>query len=848
MEKFKQILKSRGFWAIVGSIALMAAISLIYFYPDDIEGNVLQQHDTRQGLAIGHEAQEFTKETGEATRWTNSLFGGMPTFQIAPSYPSNALFGWIQTTLSLGLPFPASILFLMMLGFFILLMTMKLRWYVSLIGAIAYGFSSYFIIIIGAGHIWKFITLAFIPPTIAGVVLAYRGRYLSGAAMTALFGMLQISSNHIQMTYYFLFVVLGMVIAYLIGAIREKRLKRWAIATCVLAAAGALAVAANLPNLYNTYEYSKETMRGGHSELKKNADGNNQDTNTSTGGLNRDYLTQYSYGTSETFTLLIPNVKGGATILPMKGSNKFLSLGELEKAQEMAYSGDISPETAYYLQQIPQYFGEPEPTNGPVYVGALIAALFLVGCVIVRGPLKWVLIALTIFSILLALGRNCMWLTNIMIDYVPLYNKFRTPESILVIAEFTMPLLAALSLQKLLSGDAREAWERYGRTILWCFGAVLTICLAGMIMPGIFGNVITEGEKAAGINQMPDLYQAIEQLRYNMIRTDAIRSFTIVAFGLGVLMLYFRKIVSVGVAALGVAVIVVGDLFSINKRYLNTDCFMPAPLSTDEVFALSPADEAILADTTMNYRVMDIQRFSSADPSYYHKAIGGYHAAKLTRYQDILDYYFSGERDYLNILNMLNAKYIIQDPSQQPLVNPEAMGNAWLVDHIKYVATPDEEIAAIGDIDLSSKAVADKKFEKVLGQSRPKTAGDTIFETSYAPNRLTYHVNTANGGVAVFSEVYFPWGWEATIDGKPAELGRTNYILRALNIPSGSHTIEMQFDPKSIKTTTSAAYAAIITIYILLIAAGSVALFKKPGEDDNDNKEKAAEPAAKVED
>lgn len=848
MEKFKQILKSRGFWAIVGSIALMVAISLIYFYPDDIEGNVLQQHDTRQGLAIGHEAQEFTKETGETTRWTNSLFGGMPTFQIAPSYPSNALFGWVQTALSLGLPFPASILFLMMLGFFILLMTMKLRWYVSLIGAIAYGFSSYFIIIIGAGHIWKFITLAFIPPTIAGVVLAYRGRYLSGAAMTALFGMLQISSNHVQMTYYFLFVVLGMAIAYLIGAIREKLLKRWTIATCVLAAAGALAVTANLPSLYNTYEYSKETMRGGHSELKKNADGNNQDTNTSTGGLNRDYLTQYSYGTSETFTLLIPNVKGGATILPMKGSNKLLSLGELEKAQEMAYSGDISPETAYYLQQIPQYFGEPEPTNGPVYVGALIAALFLVGCVILRGPLKWVLIALTLFSILLALGRNCMWLTNIMIDYVPLYNKFRTPESILVIAEFTMPLLAAIGLQKLLIGDARETWDRYGRTILWCFGTVLAICLAGIVMPSIFGDVVTEGEKAAGINQMQDLYQAIEQLRYSMIRSDAIRSFIIVGLGLGVLMLYFRKIISVGVTALGVAVIVVGDLFSINKRYLNTDCFMPAPLSTDEVFALSPADEAILADTAMNYRVMDIQRFTSADPSYYHKAIGGYHAAKLTRYQDILDYYFSGERDYLNILNMLNAKYVIQDPSQQPLVNPEAMGNAWLVDNIKYVATPDEEIAAIERLDLSSKAVADKKFEKVLGQSRPKTTGDTIFETSYAPNRLTYHVKTAKGGIAVFSEVYFPWGWKATIDGKPAELGRTNYILRALNIPSGNHTIEMRFDPESIKATTSAAYAAITAIYILLIAAGSVALFKKPGKDDNDNKEKAAESAAKVED
>lgn len=823
MEKLKSLLSDKHFWAVVGSIAIMAVLALIYFYPDDVQGNVLQQHDTRQGLANGHEVQVYSEATGEDSRWTNSLFGGMPTFQIAPSYPSSGLFSWIQSVLSLGLPSPASLIFLMMLGFFILLMTMRMRWYVSLIGAIAYGFSSYFIIIIGAGHIWKFITLAYVPPTIAGLVLAYRGRYLAGAAVTALFGMLQIASNHVQMTYYFLFVVAAMSIAFLVAAIREKWMRRWLTATCALAVAAVLAFTANLPSLYNTYEYSKETIRGGHSELTADKTADNKTSD----GLDRDYLTAFSYGRSETFTLLIPNIKGGATNIPMKGTNKLVALGDLDAARDMGMKGEISPETAYYLQQLPQYFGEPEGTNGPVYIGALIVALFLVGCFVVKGPMKWALIVMTLFSILLALGRNFMGLTDLMIDYMPMYNKFRTPESILVIAEFTMPLLAAMGLQKLLSGDAREMWQRHGRTILWCFGIVGLFCLLGVLMPSIYGEAVTDYEKSLGVNQMPQLYSAIESLRYGMVRSDAFRSLFIVALGLGALMLYYRKIVSVGVASLFIALIIVGDLFTVNKRYLNSECFLPAPLSTDEVFTQSTADRAILADTAMNYRVMDTQRFMSADPSYYHKTIGGYHAAKLTRYQDMLDYYFMTEgRDYSNILDMLNTRYIITDPNQAPMVNPTAMGNAWLVDRVDFVDTPDEEIAAVEKLPLTVAAVADRRFEQTLGKSLPKSDGDTIFETSYAPNRLTYHVNTAKGGVAVFSEVYFPWGWHATIDGKPAELGRVNYILRALNVPAGSHTIEMRFDPESLHTTNTAATVAIIAIYLLLAAAGGLALYK----------------------
>lgn len=823
MKKIKEIFRSKGFWTVVGSIAIMALIALVYFYPDTVEGNVLQQYDIRQGLANGQEAQAFTAATGEDTRWTNSLFGGMPTFQIAPSYPSNSLFEWLNSVLTLGLPSPSGILFLMMLGFFILLMAMRMRWYVALIGAVAYGFSSYFIILIGAGHIWKFVTLAYVPPTLAGLVLAYRGRYLAGAAVTALFGMLQIASNHVQMTYYFLFVVLGMMIAYLVTALREKAFRRWLTATGSLVVAAVLAFTANLPSLYNTYEYSRETIRGGHSELTPK-DGTASSGSSS--GLDKDYITQYSYGGSETFTLLIPNVKGGATNLPQKGSNKFLSLADLDKTKEMAAKGEISPETAYYLQQFPQYFGEPEGTNGPVYVGALICALFLLGCVIVRGPMKWALLVLTILSVLLALGRNCMWLTDLMIDYFPMYNKFRTPESILVIAEFTMPLLGAMALQKLFSTPKNEIWKLYGRPILWCFGTVLLLCLAGIVAPGLYGSVVS-GDESRVLQNYHELYSSIEKLRLGMIEADALRSFLFVAAGFCLIVLYSRSKIAFAWMAVGIGVLICGDLFMVNKRYLNHDSFMAPALTVNDNFPLTTADKAILADTAMNYRVMDFARFQSPDPSFHHKAIGGYHAAKLTRYQDMIDYYLGEKRDYTNMLNMLNAKYFVGDPSQLPMQNPDAMGNAWFVDEVRYVDTPDDEIAAIETLALDSVAVADKRFASVLGKSAAKTAGDTIFETSYAPNRLTYHVNTAKGGVAVFSEVYFPWGWHVTIDGNPAELGRVNYILRALNVPDGSHTVEMWFDPDSLRTTTAAARVAIILIYLLLIGAGAYVLFRK---------------------
>lgn len=842
-ERIKQVLRSRSVAGIAVSIVVMAITAFAYFYPDASQHNVLRQHDMQQGAAIGQEVKAYYEATGESSRWTGSLFSGMPNFQISPSYPSDNLHKWINSVMGLGLPEPANLLFMMMAGMFILLLAMKMRWWVALIGAIAYGFSSYFIIIIGAGHLWKFITLAYIPPTIAGVVLCYRGKYLAGGALAALFGMMQISSNHVQMTYYFMFVILGFMVAYLITAVKEKKTAQWLKATGVLAVAGVLAVCANLPSLYYTYEYSKESMRGGHSELTHAADASN-----TTSGLDRDYITQYSYGASETFSLLIPDIKGGASVKPEKGDSKLLTLADEDATKELIKKGELSADEAQYLQYLSRYFGEPEGTNGPVYVGALICALFLLGCVVVRGPLKWALVVLTVLSVLLALGRNCMWLTNLMIDYMPMYSKFRTVESILVIAEFTMPLLAVMALQQVLcTGDASEAWKLYRKPVLWSFGIVLGLCLVGIIFPQLYGSLISENDRAmdaqfaqyllsqgadAQLVQMfslnnPRIYAAVESVRSGMVESDAMRSFMIVGAGFGLLLLYFFKKLNVGVVAVLTGVVVCGDLFMVNKRYLNTDSFVPRRLASGPMFVPTPADQLIMADTIQNFRVLNMPEFWQARPSYFYKNLGGYHAAKLTRYQDLIDSYLQpfvsgrgGDGEW-NVVNMLNARYIV-DHNGQPLQNPEAMGNAWIVDEVKYVDGADAEMAALGNINVASTAVADAKYREILGGGTPKMPGDTIYETSYAPNRLTYHTSSAKGGVAVLSEIYFPWGWHATVDGQETEIGRVNYMLRAVRIPAGKHTLELRYEPQSLKTTTATAYAAIIAIYLLVIGAVAV--------------------------
>lgn len=826
-EKFLTFVKNRQTWGFLVSVVIMAAISLAFFYPDNFNGKDLSQHDMIQGLANGQEIAQYEAETGIQSRWTNSLFGGMPTFQISPDYPSDSLFRWVTTVYGLGLPSPSNLLFMMMLGFMILMIVMKIRWEYGLIGAIAWGFSTYFVIIIGAGHIWKFVTLSYIPPTIAGIMLAYRGRYLAGGAMAAFFAMMQLVSNHIQMSYYFFFVIAGIMIAYLFSLSKENKTGQWFKATGVLVIAAALAVCANLPNLYHTYKYAKESQRAG-SELTV------ADAPSTSSEQSREYITQYSYGIDETLTLLIPNVKGGATSKPYQGSMRLLDLSELDAARDAM---DRSELTEVYLTQIArpyglsaQYFGEPESTNGPVYVGAIIFMLFVFGCVVVKGPMKWALLLLTVLSILLSWGRNFMELTDLFLDIVPMYNKFRTPESILVIAEFTMPLLAILGLCELFKD--KESAKKHAKTLYLSSGICFAVCALIWIFPGILGSTMdrhvwfadqlihsytSQGYPIDEIMQLtvknPEIFHAVQDIHFSMIKADSLRSMLFILLGAGSLVLYCLGKLKAVISGATVGIFVLIDLYSADKRYLDHDSFDPIKTIEAKSIAPTPADNQINQDHEMNYRVLDKDRFNIANPSYFHKMLGGYHAAKLRRYDDLINTELIFQD---NVYNMLNAKYIVSEGKVE--INSDALGNAWFIDDISYVDNAREEFEALRDIDPSIFAVADKKFSDVLGEATPSFER-SVEETSYAPDRLTYRTMSPDDGIVVFSEIYFPWGWEATIDGKPAEIGRVNYILRAMRVSAGEHEIVMTFNPRSVKTTTTAATIAVILIYLSILAA-----------------------------
>lgn len=765
---------------------------------------MLQQHDIQQGIANGQEGKAFHEATGETTRWTNSLFGGMPNFQIAPSYPAGKAIGWIWNVYTLGLPSPANLLFAMMAGFFIMCLCFRFKWYNALFASIAWGFSSYFIIIIGAGHIWKFVTLAYIPPTIGGIALCYRGKYLPGAALAALFGALQLQSNHPQMSYYFLFVIFAMVVAWLCSAIREHRIRQWGMATACVIAAGILAVGANSASLYNSYEYSKETVRGRATDLTP-------PPGTETGGMSRSAITAWSYGIDETMSLLIPNVKGGATIKPVAGESSLLSLADTGKADELS----LAPEELQFLSQFPQYFGNQPMTNGPVYVGAFVLLLAILALFMVNTPMKWALFAVSILAILLSWGHNFEAFTDFFIDNFPGYNKFRAVASILVIVEFTIPLLAIMAVRKML--ETENYLQRFGMVFYTVFGLGAIVCFLGWVAPSMFGEPYSASEiqqlQQAGAFSNPQYYNilnAIRETRLSLVSTDSLRSLAFILLGALVIFLYLRGAVknrAVFVCMLTAVMLI--DLFSVGKRYVNSENFT-RPALEDVTFNKTAADEAILKDTS-NYRVYDVQGIYSARSSYFHKTIGGYHAAKLTRYNDLLDHQIS--KGNMGVINMLNTKYFLS--GEQYERNPGALGNAWFVDTISYVADADSEMAALDSLDTATAAVADAKFRETLGNAIPKSLGDTIYETSYAPNALTYSVNSAKGGIAVFSEIYFPWGWTATVDGKETQIGRVNYTLRALRVPAGRHEIRFSFDPKSVRVTNNISIASVSVIYIL---------------------------------
>ena len=809
-------------------IAILAfiVISFIYFFPAITEDRILFQHDTVAGAGAGQEAKEYYERTGERTRWTNALFGGMPTYQMSPSYDSTEPLTFVQKVYHLFLPNYVWLTFIMMLGFYILLRAFGIPAWLAGLGGIIWGFSSYFFILIAAGHIWKFITLAYIPPTIAGIVLAYRKKYLLGGIITALFMAMQILSNHVQMTYYFLFVILFMVGAFFEDAWRKKELPQFFKATGVLIVAGLIGVSINLSNLYHTYEYSKETMRG-KSELKYEGAAAKQTSS----GLNRDYITQWSYGIGETFSLLVPNVKGGASV-PLSRSEK-----AMEKANPM-YSSLYS--------QLTQYFGDQPMTSGPVYVGAFVLMLFILGCFIVKGPMKWALLGATIFSILLSWGKNFMGLTDFFIDYIPMYNKFRAVSSILVIAEFIIPLLAIFTLKEILTKP--ELLKEKLKYIYISFGLTGGLALLFAIAPRLFfptyipGNEMAALQNALPADQLSPIIANLEEMRVHLFTSDAWRSFFIVTIGTLLLLAYNAKKLKATWTVAAIALLCLGDMWSVNKRYLYDEQFIPKSEQT-ATFRKTQTDELILQDPSLDYRVLNFagNTFEENNTSYWHKSVGGYHAAKLRRYQEMIDHHIAkemqaayqevatagGQMDSVNsakfpVLNMLNTKYFIFPAGQQgqtvPIENPYTFGNAWFIDKIQYVNNANEEIDAIGQVDLQQTAIVDSKFKEALKGVNEgyKDSLSTIRLTSYEPNQLVYETSSPQDGIVVFSEIYYP-GWTATIDGKPADIARADYILRAMNVPAGKHTIEMRFDPQSLHITEGIAYGAMALLLVGVI-------------------------------
>ena len=804
------------------AVVLFAVISFAYFFPADIEGRILYRHDSSAGRGAGQEATEYQQRTGERTRWTNALFSGMPNYQLAPSYNSTSTLQQVEKAYHLWLPENVWFVFAYLLGFYILLRAFDFRQYLAALGAVVWAFSSYFFIIIAAGHLWKVMALAYLPPMIGGVVLAYRGKYLWGLIVTALFGALEILANHVQMTYYYLIVILLMVLAFVIDGLRQKQYMHLLKATGVCLVAAVIAVSLNLSNLYHTWEYGQESMRSKSELVKANSD------NQTSSGLDRDYITQWSYGIDETWTLLVPNTKGGASV-PL-AENK-----EAMKKADPTYMG--------IYQQLGQYWGNQPMTAGPVYVGAFVLMLFVLGLFIVKGPLKWALLVATILSILLSWGRNFMPFTDFFIDYIPMYAKFRTVASILVVAEFTIPLLAMLALKQLL--DEPEKMKSRLKFVGISFLLTGGVALLFSLMPKVFFSDFVSQSEMQAMSQIPadqlmPLLNNLTEVRMSMFTSDALRSFYIILVGTGlllsVMMGKLKKEYGIGI----ILVLCLVDMWTVNKRYLNDSMFVSKSVR-EAPMQKSEAIDHILQDKSLDYRVLNLSTstFNENETSFYLKSIGGYHPAKLRRYQELIDAHIqpemqrlygalnkaAGDMTQVNgdsvfpVLNMLNTKYFIlplQGGRSVPLENPYTYGNAWFVDKIHYVDNANQELDMTGKLSLRHEAVADKKFQEQLGEAVVQDTSSLVRITAYEPNKLTYDVNSGKGGVIVFSEIYYP-GWTATVDGVEQELGRVDYVLRALQVKPGHHEVVLSFFPKTIDRTETVAYVAYAVLLLLII-------------------------------
>ena len=803
----KDIFKNKQFLGIIFAIIAFAAITLIYFTPI-LEGKRIKQHDIEMYKGMSQEINQFREETGEQSLWTNSMFGGMPAWNIGVQQNSN-LMTYIQKIIGLGFPSPIMSVFISMLGFFILLLVLDCKIWISFIGALAYGFTSYLFIVMGAGHNSKAVAMAYMAPVIAGIILTYKGKYLWGAVLTAIALALEIRAGHIQITYYLFIIVLIFVIAEFIETIKNKKYPEFFKASGILVCAAILAILTSTTTLYANYEFGKETMRG-KPVLTEN-------TGNQTRGLDRDYVTQWSYGIGETWSLMIPNVKGGASAY----------IGNDNPALENA-----DPRLRSMIAQNNAYWGDQPGTSGPVYVGAIVCFFFVLGLFVVKGKIKWVLLIATILSILLSWGKNFMGFTDFFLDYFPMYNKFRAVSMTLVIAEVCMPILAFLALAEVIRNP--ECLKKNKIYLYVSFGLTAGLCLLFYIIPDVFFNFLSQGEASQfaqlGAGKDGAIYQTfaneLEKVRMAIFKSDAIRSFLFITVAAIILLINVNGKLKNNAMFVMLAALVVLDMFPINKRYLNNDNFIDSR-RFEKPFVMSEIDKQILQDNSLNYRVMDLTKntFNDASTSYFHKSIGGYHGAKLRRYQDIINRYLGGNSvgndGFWNVLNMLNTKYLIYPQGNKPVanINPDAFGNAWIVSDIKWVTTPNEEIAAVENTDVKTTAIVNDEFRNVIGDFKPSNSLGTIKLDSYKPNELVYSFNSSKDELVVFSEIWTSKGWTLWIDGKESPLIRADYILRAAVIPAGNHEIMMRYEPKIWKVGNTIQFISSLILILGLIGA-----------------------------
>lgn len=800
---------------VVLCIVAFALITLVYFSPI-IQGKRIKQHDVEMHKGMSQEIVDYKAKTGEQSLWTNSMFGGMPAWNISVQQDSN-LMNYVHKLLNVGFPHPFGAVFVSMLGFFILLLVLGCKTGVSFVGALAYGLTSYLFIIIGAGHNSKAMAMAYMAPVIAGILLTYKGKYLWGAVLTAISLALEVRAGHLQITYYLLLIVVCLVIAEFVETVKTKKYLEFFKASGILAGVAIIAIMTCTTTLYANYEFGKETMRGKPVLTK--------DVENQTNGLDRDYVTQWSYGIGETWSLMIPNVKGGASAY-IGGKNEALD------AADPRFRSAIAQQSAYW--------GDQPGTSGPVYVGAIVCFLFVLGLFIVKGKYKWALLAATVLSILLSWGKNFMGFTDFFLDYVPGYNKFRAVSMTLVIAEVCMPLLAFLALAEMFKNpDALKKNMRYFWISLGITGG---LCLLFYALPQTFFSFLNKGE-ASQFQQLAKgqdgaMYQMfatqLENVRVAIFRKDALRSFFFIAVAALVILLNVKGKMKTNMMFAALAVFVVADMLTIDKRYLNDGNFIDKR-KFDKPFIMSEIDKQILNDKSLNYRVINLatSTFNDASTSYFHKSVGGYHGAKLRRYQDVINQYLSntGEDSFFKVLNMLNTKYIIysRDNKLSYYPNFEAFGNAWIVGDIQWVATPNAEIDAIAATDVKNVAIVNEEFKDLVGDFMATPAEGTIKLVDYKPNQLTYNFDSSKDELVVFSEIWTKNGWTMKIDGVESPLFRSDYILRSAIIPAGQHEIVMRYEPSIWKVGNTIQFITSLLLLIGLALAIYIA-FKKQSE------------------